>query len=300
MFTRRQTLKTLLTGTAAMVALNLPLDVLAATSGLKWTHFQADESGFLRAPVLIEGKSEAILIDGGFTLADGRALAEAIKATGKRLTTIYVSQSDPDYYFSLGPVKAAFPDAQVIADAATVAAINGNVEKKLAVWGPQLKDNGPQVLADVVIPSVSSETSLTLDGETIEIVPAGALANRRYLWVPALEAVFGGVLVFSGIHVWMADTPTSEQRQAWIAALDEMAARNPKVVVPGHMAPGSALDASAIAYTRAYLVAFEEEAAKAADSAALIKAMKTRFPTAGEDFSLELSAKVVKGEMKWG
>lgn len=300
MFTRRQTLKTLLTGTAAMVALNLPLDVLAATSGLKWTHFQADESGFLRAPVLIEGKSEAILIDGGFTLSDGRALAEAIKATGKRLTTIYVSQSDPDYYFSLGPVKAAFPDTKVIADAATVAAINGNVEKKLAVWGPQLKENGPQVLADVVIPAVSSETSLTLDGETIEIVPAGALANRRYLWVPSLEAVFGGVLVFSGIHVWMADTPTSEQRQAWIAALDEMAARNPKVVVPGHMAPGSALDASAIAYTRAYLVAFEEEAAKAADSAALIKAMKARFPNAGEDFSLELSAKVVKGEMKWG
>lgn len=300
MFTRRQTLKTLLTGTAAMVALNLPLDVLAAASGLKWTHFQADEAGFLRSPVLIEGKSEAILIDGGFTLSDGRALAEAIKATGKKLTTIYVSQSDPDYYFSLGPVKAAFPDARFIADAATVAAINGNVEKKLAVWGPKLKENGPQVLADVVIPAVSSETSLTLDGETIEIVPAGTLANRRYLWVPSLEAVVGGVLVFSGIHVWMADTPTSEQRQAWIAALDEMAARNPKVVVPGHMAPGSALDASAIAYTRAYLVAFEEEAAKAADSAALIKAMKARFPNAGEDFSLELSAKVVKGEMKWG
>ncbi|NBN78719.1 MBL fold metallo-hydrolase [Microvirga tunisiensis] len=300
MFTRRQTLKTLVTGTAAMVALNLPLDVLAAARGLTWTHFQADETGFLRAPVLIEGESEAILIDGGFTLADGRALAEAIKATGKRLTTIYVSQSDPDYYFSLGPVKAAFPDARVIADAATVAAINGNVEKKLAVWGPQLKDNGPQVLADVVIPTVSSEPGLTLDGETIEIVPAGRLANRRYLWVPSLDAVFGGVLVFSGIHVWMADTPTSAERQAWIAALDEMAARNPKVVVPGHMAPGSALDASAIAYTRAYLVAFEEEAARAADSAALIKAMKARFPTAGEDFSLELSAKVVKGEMKWG
>ena len=300
MFTRRQTLKTLLTGTAAMVALNLPLDVLAAASGLKWTHFLADESGFLRAPVLIEGKSEAILIDGGFTLSDGRALAEAIKATGKTLTTIYVSQSDPDYYFSLGPVKAAFPDAQVIADAATVAAINGNVEKKLAVWGPQLKENGPQVLADVVIPAVSSETSLTLDDETIEIVPAGRLANRRYLWVPSLEAVFGGVLVFSGIHVWMADTPTSQQRLAWIAALDEMAARNPKVVVPGHMAPGSALDASAIAYTRAYLVAFEEEATKAADSAALIKAMKGLFPNAGEETTLELSAKVVKGEMKWG
>ena len=35
MFTRRQTLKTLFAGTAAMVALNLPLDVLAEAGGLK-------------------------------------------------------------------------------------------------------------------------------------------------------------------------------------------------------------------------------------------------------------------------
>ena len=33
--------------------------------------------------------------------------------------------------------------------------------------------------------------------------------------------------------------------------------------------------------------------------AALIAAMKKRFPTLGEESSLELSAKVAKGEMKW-
>ena len=47
----------------------------------------------------------------------------AIQASGKRLTTIYVSQSDPDYYFSLGPIKAAFPEARVLAAPAAVAAI---------------------------------------------------------------------------------------------------------------------------------------------------------------------------------
>ena len=44
----------------------------------------------------------------------GRALAEAVRAKGKRLTTIYVSQSDPDYYFSLGPIQKVFPEARVI------------------------------------------------------------------------------------------------------------------------------------------------------------------------------------------
>ena len=51
------------------------------------------------------------MIDGGFRLSDGHALAKAIVATGKRLTTIYISQSDPDYYFGLAPVLEAFPDS---------------------------------------------------------------------------------------------------------------------------------------------------------------------------------------------
>ncbi len=119
---------------------------------LVWRHFPAGEHGFYRAPVLIIGATEAVLIDGGFTYPDGRRVAEAIKATGKRLSVIYISQSDPDYYFSLGPIKAAFPDARIIAASATVAAIRSSVEKKLAIWGPQLKEDGPQTLADVTMP----------------------------------------------------------------------------------------------------------------------------------------------------
>ena len=48
-----------------------------------------------------------------------------------------------------------------------------------------------------------------------------------------------------------------------------------------------------------YIKAFDEETAKAKDSAALIAAMKKRYPALGEESSLELSAKVAKGEMKW-
>jgi glyoxylase-like metal-dependent hydrolase (beta-lactamase superfamily II) len=267
---------------------------------LTWTHFPAGESGFFRAPVLLTGATEAVLIDGGFTLEDGRKLADAIKATGKRLTTVYVSQSDPDYYFSLAPVREAFPGARVVAAEATVAAIRANVQKKLDVWGPKLKDNGPQSLAEVVIPTPSNERRLLLEGEEIEVVDAQGLANRRYLWVPSLRAVLGGVLVFSGVHVWVADNSTPEERRAWIENLDALAARKPTLVVPGHAADGSATDASAIAYTRDYLLAFGEELTKASDSTALIAAMKRRYPNAGMGVALEIGAKVTKGEMKWG
>ena len=299
MATRRHVLKTLAAASVATAILGVE-NVMATNTELNWKHFPAGETGFFRAPVLIEGAREALLIDGGFTLADGKALVEAIKAGGKQLTTIYISQSDPDYYFSLGPIKAAFPEARVIAASATIAAIQANVEKKLATWGPQLKENGPQTLAEIVMPVAFDGPELTLEGHGIEIVDGRDLANRRYLWVPSLKAVFGGVLLFSGVHVWTADTQGAEARAAWLKNLEAIDARNPDVVVPGHMAVDVATDVSAIAYTRDYLLAFEEELAKAANSADLIAAMTRRYPDPGMGSALQIGAKVALGEMKWG
>ena len=288
---------TIAAGAAAVFA---PAGLGHAAAALSWKHLPAGEKGFFRAPVLITGASEALLIDGGFNYADGRAVAEAIKATGKKLTAIYVSQSDPDYYFSLKPIKDAFPGARVIAASETVVAIKGSVEKKLAVWGPQLKENGPQTLADVVLPEVFDGKSLTVDGETIEIVNAEGLANRRYLFVPSLNAVFGGVMLFAGVHVWTADTQSKEQRAAWIATLEKIAARKPVVVVPGHMTPTSPTDISGVEHTKTYLVAFEQEMTKAKDAAALKAAMEARFPGLGMGIALDIGSKVATGEMKWG
>ena len=298
MFTRRTIMKTTLA--AGATAVFAPAGLGHAAAGLSWKHFPAGENGFFRAPVVVSGATEAVLIDGGFTFPDGKALAEAIKATGKKLTTIYVSQSDPDYYFGLKPIKDAFPDARVIAASETVAAIKASVDKKLAVWGPQLKENGPQTLADVVIPEVFDDKTLTIDGETIEIVSAEGLANRRYLFVPSLNAVFGGVMIFAGVHVWTADTPTKELRAAWIANLEKIPARKPAIVVAGHMTPQSPTDLSGVEHTKAYLIAFEEELAKAKDAAALKSAMESRFPGLGMGVALDIGSKVATGEMKWG
>ncbi|MEP6720277.1 MAG: MBL fold metallo-hydrolase [Variovorax sp.] len=299
MTTRRELIKTVTAASVATAILGVK-SAMAANTQLTLKHFPAGEHGFFRAPVLISGARDAVLIDAGFTLPDGKALVEAIKSSGKNLTTIYISQSDPDYYFSLAPIKAAFPAVKVIAASATIAAIKGNVDKKLATWGPQLKENGPQTLADIVMPEAFDDRSLTLEGQRIEIVDADGLVNRRYIWVPSLNAIVGGVLLFSGVHVWTADTQDAEARAAWIKNLDAMAARKPAVVVPGHMAITAATDASAIRYTRDYLVAFEEELAKTTDSAALIAAMTKRYPNAGMGIALQIGSKVAKGEMKWG
>jgi glyoxylase-like metal-dependent hydrolase (beta-lactamase superfamily II) len=296
MTTRRDMIKTV--AAAAAVAGANPL--MAADNKLTWKHFPAGEHGFFRAPVLIAGARDAVLIDAGFTFPDGKALAAAIKGSGKTLTTIYVSQSDPDYYFSLAPLKKEFPEARILAAPATIAAIKTSIDKKLATWGPQLKENGPQTLAEIVIPEAFERKTLLLEGQAIDIVDAEGMPNRRYIHVPSLNAIFGGVLVFAGVHVWTADTQGAEARARWVKNLEAMAARKPAVVVPGHVAAGAALDASAITYTRDYLLAFEEELAKAADSGALIAAMTRRYPDAGMAVALQIGAKVAKGEMKWG
>ncbi len=267
---------------------------------LNWQHFPAGQNGFFRAPVLLTGPTEALLIDGGFTFPDGQALAEAIRATGKTLSTIYISHSDPDYYFSLKPICAAFPDARVLAAPETLAAIKSTVEKKLQVWGPQLGESGPQTLEDVVLPDAHEAGSLSIDGETVEIVSAGGLANRRCLRVPLLDAVFGGVLVFAGLHVWTADTPTKEERAAWVASLDRIIAAAPSIVVPGHLNPGTATDLSGVEHTRRYLLAFEEELAKASDAASLQAAMEARFPGLGMGVAIAIGSKVATGAMAWG
>jgi hypothetical protein len=49
-----------------------------------------------------------------------------------------------------------------------------------------------------------------------------------------------------------------------------------------------------------YLLAFEQELARAANGDALIAAMNKRYPDAGLAAALQIGAKVAMGEMKWG
>lgn len=246
---------------------------------------------------IISGAHEAILIDAQFQRSDAEALVQKLKASGKTLTTVYISQSDPDYYFGLDVIRAAFPNAKIVATPQTVAAIKASMNGKLAYWGPILKDNAPKTL---VLPDVLNADHLTLEGRTLEIKGLnGPDAARTYLWIPSIKTVAGGVVVNSGDHVWVADTQTRESRLGWLQTLDNVTALKPTTVVPGHFTGAMPKGLDAVRFTADYLKTFEIQAAKANNSAELIKAMKAAYPTLAGDASLELSAKVIKGEMKW-
>ncbi|SEI13437.1 MBL fold metallo-hydrolase [Pseudomonas asplenii] len=247
--------------------------------------------------VLVSGSKEAVLVDAQFGKAQAEQVVEKIRASGKQLTTIYISHGDPDYYFGLDTLIRAFPQAKVLASAPTVAHIKATVDGKLAFWGPKM---GADVPAKTIVPEVLKGNRLMLEGRELEVIGLdGPQPDRSFVWIPSLKAVVGGVVVAQGIHVWMADTQSAQSHQDWLATLQRIQALQPKTLVPGHYLGDGPHSAAAAQFTADYIKAFDEETARAKDSAQLIAAMKQRYPDLGEASSLELSAKVAKGEMKW-
>ncbi len=252
---------------------------------------------FAVSSVLLSGANDAVLVDAQFSTADAAKLVEMIKASGKKLTTIYISHGDPDFYFGLETLHAAFPDAQILATPQTIAHIQASKDEKLRIWGPQLGANAPGTL---LVPSPLQGDSLQLEGQTLQVIGLdGASPGRTVLWVPSIRTVMGGVLVDAGSHVFMADTQTPQSHQDWLAALQRIQALEPLRVIPGHYAAGAPQDMAAVEFTAGYIRAFDEEAAKTKSANALMAAMKQRYPGLEGEASLELSAKVAKGEMDW-
>jgi glyoxylase-like metal-dependent hydrolase (beta-lactamase superfamily II) len=269
----------------------------AAPPPLSLQVYNGDAASFHVNAVLVSGRSDAVLLDTGFTRADAYRIAAMVLDSKKSLKTIYISQADPDYYFGAEVLQQLFPDAKLVATAPTVKKIQATLATKLQVWGPRLGANAPK---NVPLPDVLTGNTITLEGQTLEVHGLDdALAHRSYVWIPSIKAIAGGVNVFAGLHAWTADTQTVQERADWSKKLGAMAALQPRTVIPGHMLPGQTQDAAQIAYTQAYLARFESELPKAANAATLIETMKAAYPSAGLMIALDIGAKVNKGEMKW-
>ncbi|SIT02612.1 MBL fold metallo-hydrolase [Neptunomonas antarctica] len=259
--------------------------------------YNADAGSFHVNSVLVSGETEAVVIDAGFTRADAHRIAANVLDSGKTLTTIYVSQADPDFYFGVEVLKRIFPKVVVLTSSAVLEKIEAKLPAKVAFWGPKMGVNAPQ---NPVLPTLFEGDKLLVDGQALELHGlTGELAHRPYIWIPSLHAVVGSVAVFGDLHVWTADVQKNSARKAWIAQLDEMESMDPAIVVPGHMKAGTSLDVNTIRYTRNYLQRFYKMADSAKSSAELIDGMKAAYPDAGLGIALDIGSKVATGEMAW-
>ncbi|SMF41253.1 MULTISPECIES: MBL fold metallo-hydrolase [unclassified Pseudomonas] len=255
------------------------------------------EAIFPVSSVIVSGEKDAVLVDAQFGKAQAEQVVERLRAGGKRLTTIYISHGDPDYYFGLDTLTQAFPKAKVVASAATVAHIRQTMDAKLAYWGPQMGADKP---ARLVVPEVLEGHRLTLEGQALDVVGLdGPQPDRSFVWIPSIKAVVGGVVVSEHIHVWMADTQSAKSHADWLGTLKRIEQLAPRTVIPGHYLGQSSRSLAAVRFTADYIQAFDAETAKAKNAVALVAAMKKRYPDLADESSLELGAKVAKGEMKW-
>ena len=260
---------------------------------LKVSRFLAQPDHFGVTSALIEGEHEVLLVNAQFSKSEALRLAANILDSGKTLNTIFVSYGDPDYYFGLDVLTHYFPNAKVIATPETVKHIQDTQALKVKYWSPMMGSNAPD---QIIVPQAYSAKTLNFENEKIEIRGTDELT---YLWIPSAKAIVGGIAVSSGIHLWMADTPTTKDRAAVVQTLESMKALQPAIVIPAHMAPNAPQGLSAVNFSIDYLKQYEKAVKNTKNAKQLTQQMQAKYPKLQELSSLDLGAKVVKGEMKW-
>jgi len=243
---------------------------------------------------IIYGDKDAILIDAQFQKKYAEELVKEIKATGKNLKTVFISQSDPDFYFGLDVIKKAFPNVRIISTAQTAYLISASKDDKLAVWKPQLKEDAP---SEIIVPEAVNSIP-DLEGNKIEIKQNFDDSAHSFLWIPSLKTIVGGISVSVDSHLWMADTQNQKAIDEWIGQIDVMKALNPTQVVPSHFAKLT-LSPSSLDFVKNYLENYKKAVTENKTSDAIVNFMVTQYPNLPGKDELAMGAKVFLGEMNW-
>ncbi|MFP7657673.1 MoaF-related domain-containing protein [Chryseobacterium proteolyticum] len=243
---------------------------------------------------LVYGDKDAILIDAQFQKQYAEELVKEIKATGKNLKTVFISHSDPDFYFGLDVIKKAFPNVRIISTAQTAYLISASKDDKLAVWNPQLKADAP---SEVYVPQ-AIDSIPDLEGNKIEIRQNPDDPAHSFLWIPSLKTIVGGISVSVDSHIWMADTQNNEAIDKWIAQIDAMKALQPQQVVPSHFAKLN-LSPQSLDFVKKYLENYKKAVHENKSSDAVVKYMVNQYPDLPGKDELGMGVKVFLGEMNW-
>ena len=242
---------------------------------------------------IITGQTEAVLVDTLYTHADVDRLAEAIEATGKKLTTIYITHAHFDHYIGLGPLLERFPDARGVATAPVAQLIHDTFATDKAitdVWMPGA------VIENLRQPGVLEGDVITLDGHELRIVDVGQadIGDSTILHIPDLDAVVAGDVIYNGVHQMLGLTGPDQWKQ-WIESVDKVESLAPRLIVAGHRGPGR-LDTDVdgmLNGTRDYISTFMAESAEAPDAETLVARMTQRFPDRVNLATLLFSAGVI-------
>ena len=208
------------------------------------------------ASTLIYGSEDAVLTDPGMTEDQAQALGDWVAGKGRNVTDIFITHGHGDHWFAAGLLAKRF-GARVVASEGTIALMHTSLATRPFLWDKIYTGIPPSPVTAVSVP----DNRLSLEGHELEIVEVGDTdaEDSTVLYVPALELVVAGDVIYNGVHMYLAQTAFVGGFGPWRAAIDKVAALLPRHIVCGHQ--NRKLDDDAertILETRQYLDDAEE------------------------------------------
>ena len=249
---------------------------------LKVESYASDISGPAVDSHLIVGSTEAVLVDGQLFKADANKVIDLVKASGKKLTTVFLTHAHPDHYLGLDTIHLAFPQAKVVTTAAVLKEFNTKAPGTFMYLKGMLTD---QIADALTTPEALTGTTILIDGQELTVIEAahvGESESAAALALPGKKSLIAGDLVYHDIHLVLAEC----QWQGWLDNLTALKGMGFETIYPGHgtKTDMAVLDADAD-YIKAVIPIMDTAAAPADAKAAI----KQKYATYGSDYLLGFS-----------
>src|ERR1700694_5685344 len=155
--------------------------------------------------VIIEGTHEVMLVDAQLTKTNAETVLQAIKATNKPLSIIYISHEHADHFLGLEVFKEAYPRVRILANSNVVDRINKVYRQKIDKWKGIL---GSDAASRVVAISKYDDNFIRFEHTKIEILKnlQGDTDANTMLWLPRQRTLIAGDVLFNDLHVYTAET----------------------------------------------------------------------------------------------
>jgi glyoxylase-like metal-dependent hydrolase (beta-lactamase superfamily II) len=182
---------------------------------------------------LIYGEREALLVDTFLSDQQTAELADWIAASGRHLSTIYITHGHPDHFFGLKLLRDRFPDARAIATPEVVDAMQAALQPvSVENWRRRFPELIPN---NLTVAERLDRPAFKLEGNDIIAVDIGHTDtdHTTCLHVPSIALVIAGDAIYNGTHPYLVES-NHEGLLAWLAAIDKIEALKPQAVVVGH------------------------------------------------------------------
>ena len=263
------------------------MSATTVSPALKWNVLVTNRQGLVRdlppgkeqwtwvptSATLIFGQRDAVLVDAFLTIEQAAALVEWVAASGKNLTTIYITHCHGDHFFGIGALLNRFPEARAVATPDVVEAMRRQASPEFVsnFWEARYPGQIPEHL---VIAEELKGNVIQLEGCDLLVVEVGHTDTEHTtcLHVPSADLVVAGDAVYNDVHLSLAESNT-ETRREWIAALDTIESLKPRAVIAGHKKPEKNDSPRIIAETRQYIRDFDRLAQMATTARELYNEM---------------------------